>query len=491
MPPTCKALLRITLALLLTVSLWAATVPVLERVAPLEAAGEFARAVTILGEALTTGDLSPNARRAVEWERERLHRIRLDYSHTRGSLFAALDEAVRGLTRAEFDRWVAASRFDSQPIDGELRFVGPSVSNLFFRYPEMKARRLKPGDPVALQRAFLTTARTVQQAARAAGTPYVCPRRFQVTMQVTVKPGVVRPGETVRCWMPVPRQYPFQGSFELVSSEPAVAQIGDATAPLRAAYLERTPLADGEVRFRIEYTYATRGVRFDLQAGKGASVDAADAGLAPFLREAPHVAFTEPMRRLADEIAGREQYPIKRARRYYEWIARNIRYSFAREYSTLPNLGAYCLEHRYGDCGQATFLFITLCRLSGIPARWQSGWSLFPGAETIHDWCEVYFEPYGWVPVDPYMGIYAMQYTPALSAKERRVLRDFYFGGLDPFRLIANGDHNQEFVPAKPSFRSDTVDFQRGEVEVAGRNVYFGKFTYDLDWRPLPLASGD
>ena len=58
----------------------------------------------------------------------------------------------------------------------------------------------------------------------------------------------------------------------------------------------------------------------------------------------------------------------------------------------------------YGDCGQEAMLFITLCRLNGVPARWQSGWNTFSRDKSNHDWTEIYLAPYGWMPADPYMG---------------------------------------------------------------------------------------
>ncbi len=150
------------------------------------------------------------------------------------------------------------------------------------------------------------------------------------------------------------------------------------------------------------------------------------------------------------------------AKAFYDWIGTNIQYSFAREYSTLTNISDYCLAHRYGDCGQEALLFITLCRSQAIPARWQSGWNIFPGAKDIHDWTEIYLAPYGWVPVDPWAGIFATQQCGALTAAERRELHDFYFGGLDPYRMAANSDHSQPLDPPKRTPRSDDVDFQRG-----------------------------
>lgn len=176
------------------------------------------------------------------------------------------------------------------------------------------------------------------------------------------------------------------------------------------------------------------------------------------------------------------------AKRFYEWISQHIQYSFALEYSTIRNISATCLRNGYGDCGQEALLFMSLCRLNGIPARWQSGWNTFPGAASNHDWCEIYLAPYGWVPVDPYMGIYATQYATTLTPEQRRELRDFYFGGLDQYRLIANSDHNQVLRPPKQSLRSDNVDFQRGELEWGQHNIYLDHFSYDLTAKELGLS---
>jgi transglutaminase-like putative cysteine protease len=208
-----------------------------------------------------------------------------------------------------------------------------------------------------------------------------------------------------------------------------------------------------------------------------------------FTQEAPHVIFTPQFRALSQQIAGAEGNPYLKAKKFYDWISENIKYSFATEYSTIRNLSDYCRVKGYGDCGQEALLFITLCRLNGIPARWQSGWTTFPGAKSIHDWTELYIAPYGWIPVDPYMGVYAMRYATTLKPEQRRELRDFYFGGLDQYRMIANSDHNQALTPLKQSFRSDNVDFQRGELECGRHNIYFDEFSYELVARELELPA--
>ena len=57
----------------------------------------------------------------------------------------------------------------------------------------------------------------------------------------------------------------------------------------------------------------------------------------------------------------------------------------------------------------------------------------------------------------------------------------FYLGGIDPYRMIVNTDYGQLLSPRKKYPRSETVDFQRGEVEWRGGNLYFNKWSYNLE----------
>lgn len=133
----------------------------------------------------------------------------------------------------------------------------------------------------------------------------------------------------------------------------------------------------------------------------------------------------------------------------------------------------YVLENKHGDCGQVTLLFVTLCRICGIPAHFQSGFMMHPKAWNLHDWGEIYFEGVGWVPVDQSFGI------PTYAENQREEW--FYLGGIDSWRMIVNSDYGKELSPQKTYPRSETVDFQRGEVEWEGGNIYFDQWDYDMD----------
>jgi transglutaminase-like putative cysteine protease len=455
---------------------------VVQQANQLEENGDFKNAAARLSTASKQTDLSATDRKKLAFELDRLDRIKKDFSYTKESLFAELKKAVKDLTAAEYEQWIAEGRFDTREIDGKRFFMGSSVSNLFFRHPELNARRTPPRDTSAIQKTNWEACATIKKAAQAELKPYVLPKRFRVAMTVTVKPDAAPDGKIIRAWLPIPRSYPFQTDFKLLNTSSPVKHLEPEDSAIRSVFLEQPARKGVPAEFKLEYEYTAHGVWFDVRPEAVKACDPNDPGLSPYLREAPHVVFTPEIRALSRRIVGTEKNPFLVAKKFHDWIGENIQYSYAIEYSTIRNISQYCLSRGYGDCGQEALLFITLCRLNGIPARWQSGWNTFPGAKTIHDWTEIYIAPYGWMPVDPYKAIFAMQYADALTPEQRRELRDFYFGGLDWYRIAANSDHNQHLTPPKNSFRSDDVDFQRGELEYGDTNIYFDKYTYSLEW---------
>jgi len=87
-----------------------------------------------------------------------------------------------------------------------------------------------------------------------------------------------------------------------------------------------------------------------------------------------------------------------------------------------------------------------------------------PDNENLHDWSEVYFEGTGWIPVD-------VSYD--LQNSENPLLKYFYLSGVDSYRLILNQGVGGPLHPEKHYMRSEPNDFQRGEVEWKGGNLYF------------------
>ena len=101
---------------------------------------------------------------------------------------------------------------------------------------------------------------------------------------------------------------------------------------------------------------------------------------------------------------------------------------------------------------------------------------LHPPEVNLHDWAEVYFNETGWIPADQ---------SFKLKPSDDPLVRYYYLGNTDNYHFIVNDDISGNFYPAKIHPRSETVDFQRGEVEWRGRNLYFNKWNYEnyLDYK--------
>ena len=145
-----------------------------------------------------------------------------DYSMSKEDFYNDLKRSVRDITPGEVDTWIKQGWVDGREIDGTLRIFDSETRNVFFRHPELKARRLNARNEAALEKKRLELVTAIKKAALAEKTPYVLPKHFQVTMNVTAEANAVPAGETVRAWVPIPRKYPFQTDFKLI--ETSVAQ---------------------------------------------------------------------------------------------------------------------------------------------------------------------------------------------------------------------------------------------------------------------------
>jgi transglutaminase-like putative cysteine protease len=461
------------------------------QIATLQEAGKLSEVEDLIRSQLAAIDPESARAESLRFELERTRRIRLDYRVTESRLWELLQENVEGITRDEFDTWLAEGRFDSKEIDGVRLFVGPSVANLFHRHYDLNPRRLKPLGKTWAD--FLNSHSEEVREEFAADPNNLLPERhFRIRMQNIVRPNEVPEGEQVRLWMVYPQDFAHQSRVHLETATPAPLFVNAPDYPVRSLYFEQPSRGAEETIFEAVYTLSTRPRLIPIDPALVAAAPQSGPETAWFLREQPpHVQFVPELRELVDSIVGAETNPAIRARLIYDWIATNIRYSFAREYSTLHNISLYCYTNRYGDCGQITLLYMTLCRIAGIPARWQSGWVIYPHYQNLHDWCEIWLAPHGWVPVDPNYGISTESPGFAhLTPEARAALRDFYFGGMDAYRLVINRDHGFPHFPAKQHFRSDTVDFQRGELETAKGNLYFNQFRYRMELEVLDSPGG-
>jgi transglutaminase-like putative cysteine protease len=306
----------------------------------------------------------------------------------------------------------------------------------------------------------------------------VLPQQVRITQSLTVKAGAVPAGEAVKAWLPYPRAIPGQQEdIRLVASEPATHEVAPDSALQRTVFMQQPAVAGEPTKFSITYEVTIYARYQPADPGKVLPATITPE-LAPYVSERlPHIAFTEQLRLFSKQVVGDEKNPWRIAQKLYAAVDA-IPWAGAREYSTISNISEHALHAGHADCGQQTLLLMTLLRMNGIPARWQSGMMFSPGSYwNLHDWGQLYIAPYGWLPMDVTFG--------RLDSPDPRVA-GFYLGGLDGYRIAFNDNYGRALTPAKVHFRSDTVDNQRGEAEWRGGNLYYDQFDYDFTWRFLP-----
>ena len=438
-------------------------------------AGQFQMAAARVDAALKQSDLSVDARQAFEFQRVRMERIHADFRLTADQVEQRVREQIPDLTDAEFARWDAHGLFEHLDIDGERMYFVRSPSNLFRLSAEAEARR-KVRTPFShgdLEQLADYHSKVIRQA-KTTNQSSVLPQRVKVTQTLTVDADAVPAGKTLRAWIPYPRAIAGQQKdIHFISSQPAAHEVAPESALQRTVYLEQSAQASKPTVFSVTYELTIYSQYHAIDPAKVVSAQIAPE-LAPYVAERPpHIVFTEPLHVFSRQVVGDATNPYRIAQKIFAAVD-EVPWAGAREYSTIADLSAYTLNAGHGDCGEQTMLLMTLMRMNGIPARWQSGWTFTNGDyNDIHDWAEIYLAPYGWVPVDVTYG--------RLDSRDPS-LTWFYLGGLDNFRVAFNDDFSQEFVPAKQFFRSDTVDSQRGEVEWDGGDLYYDKWSYSFAW---------
>lgn len=430
--------------------------------------GDFAGEIICIDRWLQK-ELPEAIRHRLEIQRIFAEQLADDYELDETAFLSALRERYPALDASIVERLIGEGNLDFILKGGARYFQHQAVTNALNQHADLLAASVDPHHvPDDHSRSGLETILEMQAEG---GASY----RYEVEEWIKLEPHAERPGETLRLWFPYPVACATQPAdqIKLIASSHPVTLTGDVH---RTAFME-VPCEAGatySVRFsfvqKAKYIDLSSHVPTGLPAGDGLSPEA----LAYYTSEQyPHIRFTPTVRALAEEIRGEETDPLRLAKRVYDWICHNVRYSYVRDYLLIENIPEFVMVNRYGDCGTMALVFITLCRAMGIPAKWQSGSSCRPDGIGSHDWAMFYVAPYGWLYCDPSYGVGAYK-----SRNETR--RAHYFANLDPFRLVASNEFQQPFTPDKRLCRTDPYDNQTGEAEYADgvHNIFFADRTH-------------
>ncbi|NQT97820.1 MAG: transglutaminase domain-containing protein, partial [Candidatus Marinimicrobia bacterium] len=407
--------------------------------------GEFSAATDVINKIINNQqNISSAEKLNLEFEIAILERIRLDFTVTEQEVREYILKFIPTATDSDFKRWEASQALEWRMIDGEKRYFNRAARNLF--RIDAEARKIWQEHHSSTDEAAgsgqaegIDVHNTeIIAAIKENGPGFVKPVRLRIKQAIEVYADAVPPGETIRCWIPFPRYInQRQIDIELLSTDPVNHILAKPDQLQRTIYFEKLAVAGEKTRFEIEYKYTSFGSWTEIDPVKVTKVSR--KSLKKYLKERPpHIVFTPELRAISQEVVDGETNPYLIAKKLFKWVDENIPWASAREYSTILNIPQYAIENHHGDCGIQTLTFMTLCRINGIPTRWQSGWEFKPPDDSMHDWGMIYFEPYGWVPMDVTYGIRDVD-------DERG--KWFYVSGMDSYRTIYNDDYSQPFYP--------------------------------------------
>ncbi len=457
--------------------------------------GDFAAMERIIDRRLA-GEIEDVMRRRLLLEKRIMKKLPRNYPYTMEQAIQLFQEAVYDFQPEEMQELMDSDYADWIYIKGVPHFRNNVVANVLKTRPDYAARRkVQPQEAVEENRVLHEI---LEEMEVNGGVSRTIRQRARLWLE---EDAGVEPGEIVKVWLPLPGvdaqvkavRVLDDGTGQLPEGSLQRVYVAAENAPQRTIYWE-VKWQPG-MEFTVEYEFDIEAGYIDLWQGipmasrEARTVEAETAVKADkeaqdrihawketyacydpvveddLAEQQPHITFSTMMKELTAQVVGDETRPLEKARRIYNYVTTKIHYSYMRSYATLPIIPEYVVSGHKGDCGAQALVFITMCRIAGIPARWQSGHYSNPVRVGSHDWSRFYIEEYGWLYADVSFGGGGNR-----SGNEKQ--RRFYFGNLDPFRMCSCRRFQTNFDPAIVELRSDPYDAQSGEVELVGEKHY-------------------
>ncbi len=397
-------------------------------------------------------------------------RTRRDFTLTRQEFAQAAMEKYPWLTDEQIDSFIALKYIEARIINDTLRIHRKAVRNFGILCPKAGEHFSGRGATASQARiSYVDSVLDYYAGENAVGNA----RRVKYRFSIDVPYAAAIQGDSLRVWMPLPVESDRQSDIEIIDASHPYIRSNGRSCHNSVYMLAQAPQPGDTAHFELTAVFTT--------SGKYCKEENILSNLKPYDKNSEeynkYTSFDNrhivSLDSLAHAIVGDETNPYRQSELVFDYIAKNYPWAGALEYSIIPCIPQYVVEQHHGDCGQVSLLYISLMRTLGIPARWESGWMLHPGELNLHDWAEVYFEGVGWLPVDVSFGRY--------SGSDKAEISGFYSHGIDSHRMAVNKAVGGDFYPKKKYIRSETVDFQVGEVETTRGNLFYPMWNYHME----------
>ncbi|MBO8161051.1 MAG: transglutaminase domain-containing protein [Thermosipho sp. (in: Bacteria)] len=380
----------------------------------------------------------------LKFELFRIELLERVYPYNKKEAIKLFKKLFKDVTTNDFENLLKHGYIDFRYIKGEQRFQERFHFNIGFSLKQYKEKQ-KVRQTNQKMRKITNDAvlRLINSKS---------PKKFKVKARISIKRKEPK-NDSVLVWLPFPIGEFQQENVKILNTSHTY-KISSNKSPQRTIHFEGK---DSEI-FWVEFSYTisewvSNSMKFSRPKPRKSDLS----------EKPPHILFTPYLGKILNTIlkdTDKENDYIT-ARKIYDYLSLNVSYSYVLPYALYDNIPEYVTTTFKGDCGFYAITFITLCRMAGIPAKWQSGWFVTPFGASPHDWALIYLKDTGWVPVDLSFGS---------SRRENEEMRLFYFTNLDGFRMFANLDFQADFTPRKKFYRNDPYDNQVGEMET--KNSY-------------------
>ena len=290
-------------------------------------------------------------------------------------------------------------------------------------------------------------------------------------------------GQAARLWIP----YPVSDAHQLISE---VRINGDYSE--NGVYADRV---NGTTMLYAEWPKdaVSRKLTFSFRVERQAIAQRDLPATEPAWNPGDYTRYLQPtslgpitgeVKTLSDRITRGKSTNLEKARAIYDWTVENM---FRDPDTKGCGKGDVCrlLTTRGGKCTDISSVFIALCRAAGVPAREVFGIRL--GKKPVEDittyqhcWSEFFVPGYGWVTADPADVRKAMLVEKlSLDNPKTREYRAFFWGGIDPYRVVLAKGRDVRLEPPQAEEPLNTFGYPYAEIGGKELDFYNPKgFTY-------------
>lgn len=406
--------------------------------------------------------------------------IMISYPDLKEDIEEKLVEMYPKVDPATLKKFVTSGEVEHVKYDGKVYYFNQAAENIATRHFDIAYMNTEKSEAVA--QLVRTIAGSSGDTAVTTWQPYSNPLTWVGTHTVAVPRGELPKTGLAKVWFPLPVEMgPQQNNVSLVSVTPDtwVKQPPSTEGPLSDLYME-IPLdkLSGDLNIEVKFQFTHYQENFRIDPANVGTYDRSSALFKQYTRSYGNTYISDEIRETAKKVVGAEKNPYLAAKKLYEYILKEIKYSYMPHMAMWPRgerESEYVQRLKRGDCGAQAMYFSAMCRSLGIPARTTGGWQLFTGNFAGHFWAEFFLPNYGWIPVDPTAADIA-DWTDKISEKEREEFKAFYFGNQDPLRCNVQLDVDEKLAPPidgelvvtlalqNPDGTCDTMDMPLGTV---------------------------